>query len=192
MEKYTWKKTRWLISQDRQRLVKMLTVGQNQHIGGAYLHPSFICVFLYRLSNHFYRADYRLVARIIWHLNLLVTGADISEPANIGPGFVVMNSPGTHIMGSAGCNLTIGACSGLGGEVGRGTDVGAGPGFCMLGDDVTLEAHTAILGPVKVGNRVRICASAVLTKDVADDNEVLPPKNRLISTSNPQEKPTNG
>jgi serine O-acetyltransferase len=147
----------------------------------AWFHPSFICVLLYRISNYFYRSNHRWSARIIWHINLLLTGADISEPADLGEGLLIMNPAGTAIMGTAGRNLTVMPCAGLGAEVGRLKDIGAGPGYCKLGDDVVLEPHSGVLGPVKVGNRVRVGAGIALTRDVPDDTIVEGPRPRFIS-----------
>jgi acetyltransferase-like isoleucine patch superfamily enzyme len=72
-------------------------------------------------------------------------------------------------MGHAGRNLTVMPCAGLGGEIGRRHDAGAGPGVPFLGDDVVLEPHCGVLGPVRVGNRVRVPAGIGLTRDVPDD-----------------------
>lgn len=146
----------------------------------AHFHPSFVCVFLYRISNHLYRAGHRLLARLVWHLNTLLTGADISEPANLREGLVILSPPGVAVMGTAGRNLTIVACAGLGGEIGRLEDVGAGPGLPVVGDDVTLEPHTGILGPVRIGSRVRVKAGFTAVVDVPDDAVVEGARPRLI------------
>src|SRR5438105_5363064 len=108
------------------------------------MHPSFLCVLFYRLSNHFFRAGNKRIARVFWHLNMLITGADISPPVDLGGGLVIMTPAGTAIMGNAGRNLTVMACAGLGGEIGRHEDIGAGPGLPVLGDDVILEPHCGV------------------------------------------------
>lgn len=133
------------------------------------LHPAFVCSFLHRISCYFHHGGHRLVARFFWHWNLLWTGSDISPPCDIGPGLVILSPPATALMCRAGKNLTVMACSGAGSELGRPEDIGAGPGLPVLGDDVTLEPHTGILGPVRIGHRVRVPAGVVLTQDVPDD-----------------------
>jgi serine O-acetyltransferase len=115
----------------------------------------------------------------VWHFNTLLTGADISEPADLGEGLVIVSPPGTTIMGTAGRNLTVMPCAGMGGEVGRRKNVGAGPGLPLLGDDVILEPHTAVLGPVRIGHFVRVPAGIVLTTDVPDGSEIERPRLRL-------------
>ena len=143
-------------------------------------HPSFVCALLFRLSNHSYRAGHQRLARLVWHLNVIATGADISEPNDIGEGLLITSPPGTAITAKAGRNLTVMPCAGLGGELGRWEDVGAGPGLPVLGDDVTLEPHSGVLGPVRIGHRVRLTAGTVVTQDVPDDTIVEGPRPRFV------------
>lgn len=170
LERLTWRQTTGRLRADRRRLGEVLAVAQAAGSPVAItLHPSFICVLLYRISNHFYRAGHKYVARFFWQLNFLLTGADISEPADIDEGLVIMSPPGTAIMAKVGRNLTVMPCAGLGGELGRREDVGAGPGLPVVGDDVILEPHSGVLGPVVVGHRVRVPAGIGITRDVPDD-----------------------
>ena len=182
MQRLTWKDTLARLRTDHERLLSILAAGRpDDPPRRAYLRASFVCVLLYRVSNYFYRKNHRLAARFFWHLNLVMTGADISEPADIGEGLVIFNPPGVAIMGTAGRNLTVMPCAGLGAELGRYEDIGAGPGFCLIGDDVVLEPHSGILGPVRAGNRVRVGAGIALTRDVPDDTIVAGPRPRFIT-----------
>lgn len=180
LQRLTWKETLSLIRADRQRLRGWSTAGSAAPHPAGPLSPSFLCVLFYRLSHHCHRAGHRYIARLLWHANALLTGADISEPAKIGAGLVVLSPPGTAIMCTAGRNLTLMPCSGIGGEVGRHADVGAGPGLPLLGDDVTLEPHAGVLGPVKVGSRVVIPAGITVTEDVPDDVTIEGPRLRFF------------
>lgn len=169
LRRYRWKETRALLHADYARLCEVLQNRDGSNPPMMFCHPSFVCVFLHRVSNHFQRAGHRYVARIFWHLNVLLTGADISELSDLGGGLVILGPPGTAIMGHAGRNLTVMQCAGLGGEIGRRNDAGSGPGVPFLGDDVVLEPHCGVLGPVKVGSRVRVPASMGVNRDVPDD-----------------------
>lgn len=176
----SWSETRNRLRADRERLVQMAT-----QLGGCKplavsLHPSYVCVVLYRVSHYFHCLGRPYLARLFWHLNLLLTGADISPPASLGAGLVIISPAGTAIMGTAGRNLTVMPLAGLGGELGRRDDVGAGPGFPLLGDDVILEPNCGVLGPVRVGNRVRVGATTAVTRDVPDDAFVEGPVPRLL------------
>jgi serine O-acetyltransferase len=178
-KRLSWKQTFARLLADHTRLIGLMAAREARPPATAFFHPSFICVFLYRISNHFFRAGHRHVARLFWHLNLLLTGADIGPPAELGEGLVIISPAGTAIAGAAGRNLTVMPCAGLGGEVGRWEDVGAGPGLPVLGNDVILEPHGGALGPVRIGNRVRVGAGIVVTHDIADDTLVEGPPPRF-------------
>lgn len=167
---WTWSQTRQRLRADRAR-VRQSCAPEADGIG-VYLHPAFVCVLLHRLSHHFHRRGHRWLARLWWHLNTMASGADISAPADLGAGLLIPNPVGVAIAGRAGRNLTVMAGSGLGGELGRREDVGAGPGLPWLGDDVWIEARSGVMGPVRVGDRVRIRTGLPVASDVPDDTDV--------------------
>lgn len=168
LDRLQWRETFALLRADHRRIAKVT----GRH---GLLHPSFVCALLYRLSHHLSRNGHRLVARFFAHLNLLLTGADISEPSRLGGGLVIISPAGVSIFGNAGVNLTVMPLAGIGGQIGRFEDVGAQPGLPVLGDDVVLEPYCGVLGPVRVGNRVRICTGVALTRSVPDDMIVESP-----------------
>lgn len=180
LQRLEWRDTRQLIRMDYQRLCEERARRVPFTGGKAWLSASFLCVLLFRLSNHNYRAGRMWLSRFLWHLNIVLTGTDISAPADIGPGLVILHPTGTTIMGSIGRNFTVMACSGVGGEVGRNEQVANWPGVPLIGDDVVLEPHCGILGPVRVGNRVRVCTGASVTRDIADDMVVESPRVRIV------------
>ena len=184
-ENLLWKQTSARLRADRERLSGFLASRGCENPHRLLFHPSFLCVFFYRLSNYFYRRDHRLVARFLWHFNVLLTGADISAPNDLDGGLLIVSPPGTAIMAKAGRNLTIMPCAGLGSELGRWDDIGAGPGLPVVGDDVTMEPHSGILGPIRIGNRVRIGAGIAVTVDVPDDTIVEGPRPRIFKRLDP-------
>lgn len=180
VERLTWRTTLDRLRGDRRRLSALLERQRDGRAGPLLLHPAFLCVLLHRISHYFFRANRKYVARLFWHLNFLLTGADISEPCDLGEGLLILSPPGTSIMGKAGRNLTLMPGAGLGGEVGRREDVGAGPGLPVLGDDVLLEPHSGILGPVRIGHRVHVTVGIGVTRDVSDDSIVEGPQPRFV------------
>ncbi len=50
-----------------------------------------------------------------------------------------------------------------------------------IGDDVVIGAGARILGPVEIGDRVRIGANAVVTEDVPSDSVVVGVPGRIVS-----------
>ncbi len=147
---------------------------------GLLLHASFQCVLLHRLSHHCQRNGWPRLARLWWRLNIVFTGADIDPAADLGPGLFIQNPMGVAIAGRAGCNLSVMAGSGLSRDPERRDDVGAGPGLPVLGDDVWIEPHGGVIGPVRVGDRVRIGAGVPVTQDVPDGSELQCPRPRVV------------
>lgn len=184
MQKLTWQETKQRIKHDYARLIEERKSRPPFATGSARLSVSFLSVVLFRLSHHNFRSGNNWLSRILWHLNIVLTGADISPPADIGEGLVIYHPAGTTIMGSIGKNFTVMACSGVGGEVGRNEKVAHWPGVPLIGDDVVLEAHSGVLGPVCVGSRVRVCAGAIVMRNIDDDMVVESPRVRIVRAKN--------
>jgi len=180
LEPMTWRETRRRLRADHRRLVEMLNRLGYGPRKSAYLHSSCVCVFLYRLSNYAFRLGHTLLARLLWQLNVMLTGADIAPPADLGEGLVVLCPPATAVAGKAGRNLTLMQCAGVGGEVGRWEDIGGGPGLPVLGDDVIIGPHSGVMGPVRVGSRVSISLGVGIAIPVPDDTVVEGPKVRFL------------
>ncbi len=178
----TWRETRARLAADRKRLTALVADALGQTPRWIVLHPGYLCVMLYRVSHYLHGKRRRLLARFVWHLNTLLTAADISPPCRIGEGLVILHPAGIAVSGNAGRNLTIVGLTGLGSEFGRRDDVGAGPGLPVLGDDVVLETNTGVLGPVRIGNRVRVRSGCTAVRDVGDDMIVSGLEMRVFSS----------
>lgn len=165
---------------DRERLLQLLREVHGDGDVRIGLHPSYICVLLHRWSHHHHRNGRRWLARLLWHLNTILTGADIAEISDLGPGLLIPSPAGVAIMAKAGRNLTVMPCAGLGGEMPSREDIGAGPGLPLVGDDATLGAHAGILGPVRIGDRVSIDPLACPSRDTPSDHRVLSPRFRVL------------
>jgi serine O-acetyltransferase len=93
-------------------------------------------------------------------------GIDIGPEAQIGPGFLIWHYGGIFIAGDvvAGSNLTITH------DITLGFSQAANRrGFPTIGDDVFIAPGAKLAGSIKIGNRARIGANAVVEKDVPDD-----------------------
>lgn len=156
--------TRERLAADRARLRSFFGARPHLARGHLWLLPSYQAVYLHRWSHFFFQRGNRLLARVLWHLNLLITGADISPLADIEGGFVLVYPVCTIVLGKAGKNLTVIGHSGFGGGMSP-LDIGAGPGLPVIGDDVWLDLGAFILGPVRVGDGVVIKARSLLTSD---------------------------
>jgi len=173
----SFKETRRRMKVDKERL-RTCCQKLGLPVKNVTFSASYICVFLYRLSRLMYVQEHRLVARFIWQLNMFLTGSDISPICDLGQGLLVVHPVAVTIVGSAGERLTVEGLGGMGGGMDL-TDIGAGPGLPVLGDDVTMAHGSMVLGPVRLGNQVHIGAGCTVVKDVPDNAQVLAHKIRV-------------
>ncbi len=164
----SWSETRNRLECDRRRLLEYFDKERMGRPLILLLNPSYLCIFLHRISHYFFTRSNRIFARFFWHLNLLLTGADISPVSDIGGGFVVGYPLGVVIIGKIGKNFTMYGHGGIGG--GRGNhDIGAGPGLPILGDGVELGFGAFVLGAVHIGDRVYVGSRCYVARDVPSD-----------------------
>ncbi len=104
------------------------------------------------------------VRLIFKRLIQLFTGTDISERADIGPGFFIAHN-GTLVIGAgtkAGKNFFVRQGVTIGGD-------SFNAGHPTFGDNVMIGANAVIVGAVNIGSHVIIGANAVVTKDFPSD-----------------------
>ena len=128
-------------------------------------YPGVWALAWHRVANRLYRARLFLLARIVNHFSRAWTAIDIHPGATIGKrffidhGFVVIGET-AHI----GDDVTIYQCVTLGGTS---PDNGvAGKRHPTVLDGAIIGSGAQVLGPITVGERARIGANAVVTKDV--------------------------
>jgi serine O-acetyltransferase len=127
-------------------------------------YPGFHAVTLHRLANAAWRANWKLLGRLISHVARFLTGIEIHPAAEIGRRLFV-----DHGMG-----VVIGETSKIGddvtlyqGVVLGGISLDEGKRHPTLGNNVVAGAGAKILGPVTVADGARIGSNAVVLKDVA-------------------------
>lgn len=94
----------------------------------------------------------------------IITGTDISERADIGPGFFIAHNG----------NLVIGAGTKAGKNffVRQGVTIGGDSfnvGHPTFGDNVMIGANAVVVGNINIGSHVIIGANAVVTKNFPSD-----------------------
>ncbi|RDI96383.1 serine O-acetyltransferase [Meiothermus sp. QL-1] len=125
--------------------------------------PGMHALWMHRLNHWLWRANFRLLARVLAHLTRMLTGVEIHPGARIGRRVVI-----DHGMG-----VVIGETAEVGDDVMiyHGVTLG-GTGFTRekrhptIGNGVLLGAHAVVLGPIEVGDGARVGAGAVVTKPV--------------------------
>jgi serine O-acetyltransferase len=129
------------------------------------LYPGVWAVGYHRIAHALYRNRLFFLARAVNHWSRWMTAIDIHPGAKIGHNFFIDH--GFVVIGETaeiGDNVTIYQCVTLGGTS---PDNGvAGKRHPTLADNVIIGSGAQVLGPILVGERARIGANAVVTKDV--------------------------
>jgi serine O-acetyltransferase len=138
----------------------------------------FLAAFLYRLSARAGSAV-PVLGSVLKQVNHVITGADIAWSARIGRGLVLWHPTGV-VIGS-------GVVVGRDARVQQGITLGAArsrtgtDGDPVVGDDVYLGAGARVLGPVRIGDRARIGANAVVLADVPDGASAVGVPARIVT-----------
>ena len=116
----------------------------------------------YRRAHWFYHTIARIISQRARHK----TGIEIHPGAQIGKGLFIDHGMGvvigeTTIIGDN-CLLYQGVTLG-------GTGKDKGKRHPTLGDNVMVGAGAKVLGPINIGNNVKVAANAVVLKDIPDN-----------------------
>lgn len=148
------------------------------------LYPGLWAVAWHRVAHWLFEAELFVLARLVNHLSRFLTGIDIHPGAKIGRHLFIDH--GFTVIGETaeiGDNVTIYQCVTLGGtDPANGV---AGKRHPTLCDGVIVGSGAQILGPITVGERARIGANAVVTKDVMAGAVMvgIPAKPMLVDAS---------
>jgi serine O-acetyltransferase len=135
-----------------------------------FLYAGFHAVFLHRLAHGLWRRRFRFLARLVSVVSRFFTGIEIHPGAVIGPGFFIDHGFGVVIGETTeiGRDVTLYQGVTLGG-----TALEPGKRHPTLGDDVIVGAGAKVLGPITLGECVRVGSNAVVVKDVAPNTTVV-------------------
>ncbi len=129
------------------------------------IYPGVWALGLHRVAHALFGVRLYFLARLVNHFSRFLTAIDIHPGAKIGKNFFIDH--GFTVIGETaeiGDDVTIYQCVTLGG-----TDPAngiAGKRHPTLNDGVILGSGCQVLGPVTVGERARVGANAVVTRDV--------------------------
>ena len=130
-------------------------------------YPGVWALMLHRLAHWLYRGELFFVARLVNHISRMFTAIDIHPGATIGRNFFIDH--GFTVIGETaqiGNDVTIYQNVTLGGT--NPANGVAGKRHPTLLDGVIIGSGAQVLGPITVGERARIGANSVVTKDVAE------------------------
>lgn len=130
------------------------------------LYPGVLALGLHRVAHWLFEADMFFMARFVNHFSRFLTAIDIHPGATIGRNFFIDH--GFVVIGETaeiGDDVTIYQCVTLGGTS---PDNGiGGKRHPTLLNGVIIGSGAQVLGPIIVGEKARIGANAVVTKEVA-------------------------
>jgi serine O-acetyltransferase len=128
---------------------------------GALAKLGFYASCFYRISHHLMLKGHPLGAGFLQFMSHLITGAEISNRATIGPYLTIQHPTGVHIGPSVklGAHATICECSSIV------TNNTVGEGAPVIGDYLWASAGCRIMGPIVLGDRVWVGPNSVLLKN---------------------------
>lgn len=130
------------------------------------LYPFIHALIHYRIAHFFYKRRRFFIARMISQISRAFTGIEIHPGAKIGKGLFIDHGMGVVIGETAevGDNVTLYHGVTLGG-----TGKETGKRHPTIGNNVFIGSGAKLLGPIVVGDRVKIGANAVVLKDIPSD-----------------------
>ena len=140
-------------------------------------YPGVHAVLLHRLNHLLWKVHLKWLARLLSHVARLLTGIEIHPGAVIGRRFFIDHGMGvvigeTAVIGDD-CTLYHGVTLG-------GTSWEKGKRHPTLHNDVVVGAGAKVLGPIEIGEGVRIGSNAVVTKPVPPRSTVVGVPGKLI------------
>ncbi len=148
------------------------------------LYPGLWALAWHRVAHWLFEAELFFLARLVNHISRFLTGIDIHPGAKIGRHLFIDH--GFTVIGETaeiGDDVTLYQCVTLGGtDPANGV---AGKRHPTLANGVIVGSGAQILGPITVGERARVGANAVVTKDVMPGAVMvgIPAKPMLVDAS---------
>ncbi|MDE2439429.1 MAG: serine O-acetyltransferase [Betaproteobacteria bacterium] len=142
-------------------------------------YPGVHAILTHRLAHRLWQSGWRFPARFLSFLGRTLTNVDIHPGATIGRRFFIDH----------GACVVIGETAEVGDDVTLyhgvtlgGTSWNKGKRHPTLADGVVVGAGAKILGPICIGERVRVGANSVVVKDVPADRTVVGVPGRIVDT----------
>lgn len=140
-------------------------------------YPGVHALWMYRISNCFWKKKWFVLARFISHINRFLTGVEIHPAAEIGRNVFIDHGMGVVIGETAvvgdGCLIYKGVVLG-------GTTTEKTKRHPALGKKVIVGSNACVLGNITIGDYVRIGSGSVVVKDVPPHATVVGIPGRII------------
>ncbi len=148
------------------------------------LYPGVWALAFHRIAHWLYVGELYWFARLVNHIGRFFTAIDIHPGATIGRNFFIDH--GFTVIGETaeiGDDVTIYQCVTLGGT--NPADGVPGKRHPTISNGVIIGSGAQVLGPITVGERARIGANSVVTKDVAEGATMvgIPARSTLVEAN---------
>ncbi|TFF87989.1 MAG: serine O-acetyltransferase [Promethearchaeota archaeon] len=140
-------------------------------------YPGIKAVLIYRIAHFFWSIGMPFVPRYLSEISREITGIEIHPGAKIGSEFFIDHGGGVVIGETAeiGNNVTIYQGVVLGGTTTK--QIKRHP---TLGNNIVVGTGAKLLGPITIGNNVKIGANSVVIKDIPANSVVVGVPGRII------------
>lgn len=141
-------------------------------------YPGIKAILLYRIAHFFWKIGMPFIPRYISEIARELTGIEIHPGAEIGGDFFIDHGTGCVIGETTeiGNNVTI-----FSGVVFGGTNIKPVKRHPTLGNNIVVGTGAKILGPVKIGDNVKIGANSVVVNDVPPNSVVVGVPGKIIT-----------
>lgn len=140
-------------------------------------YPGFHAIFIHRISHSLWKLKVPVLPRFLSHIARFLTGIEIHPAAKIGAGFFIDHGMGVVIGETAEIGEDVLLYQGV--TLG-GTGKEKGKRHPTLGNHVVVGTGAKILGPIKIGDYVKIGANSVVLKSVPDYSVVVGVPGKII------------
>jgi serine O-acetyltransferase len=147
------------------------------------LYPGLHAIILHRyLSHQLYKIKLHFIARLFSQITRFLTGVEIHPAAKIGKGLFIDHGLGVVI----GSTTEIGEnCILFHGVTLGGTGKHKNKRHPTIGNNVLIGTNATLLGPIKIGDNVKIGAETVIINhDVPSNTTVVGAPGRIVKQNN--------
>jgi serine O-acetyltransferase len=165
----------WCVIEDMKAIYKNDPAARNVEI---LLYPGFHAILVHRFCHFLWNLKIPFIPRLFSQVSRFITGIEIHPGATIGKGFFIDHGMGVVIgeTSEIGDNCVLFHNVTLGG-----TGKHKGKRHPTIGNNVMIGTGAILLGPVRVGNNVRIGANTfILMRDVPDNTTVAGTPGKIV------------
>jgi serine O-acetyltransferase len=167
------------------RMIKERDPAAKNYVEIFLCYPGLHAIWLHRIAYSFYHQGWYTLARLISHMNRLLTGIEIHPGAKIGRRLFI-----DHGMG-----VVIGETSEIGddcliykGVVLGGTTLEKKKRHPTLGNRVIIGSNSTVLGAISIGDGARIGSGSVVVKSVPAGTTVVGVPGRIVESITPEKE----